>query len=52
MTHDLLSIKLCQLDDQIGKLHSRIYMSETAGTLSCGMRSTASRENAPNPSLH
>lgn len=33
MTHDLLSIKLCQLDDQIGKLHSRIYMSETAGTL-------------------
>ena len=31
MAHEILSVKLCQLDDRIGKLHSRIHLSETAG---------------------
>ena len=31
MAHEILSVKLCQLDDRIGKLHSRIHMSEIAG---------------------
>ena len=30
MAHEILSIKLCQLDDRLRKLHSRIYLSETA----------------------
>ena len=30
MAHEILSVKLCQLDDRLGKLHSRIHMSETA----------------------
>ena len=31
MAHEILSVKLCQLDERMGKLHSRIHMSETAG---------------------
>lgn len=31
MAHEILWIKLCQLDDRVGKLHSRVHMSETAG---------------------
>lgn len=31
MSHEILSVKLCQLDDKISRLHSRIHMSETAG---------------------
>ena len=31
MAHEILSVKLCQLDDRVGRLHSRIHMSETAG---------------------
>ncbi len=30
MTHEILSVKLCQLSDQVGRLRSRIHMSETA----------------------
>ena len=30
MAHEILSIKLCQLSDQVGRLRSRIHMSETA----------------------
>lgn len=30
MAHEILSIKLCQLDDRMARLHSRIHMSETA----------------------
>ena len=30
MAHEILSVKLCQLDDRVGRLHSRIHMSETA----------------------
>lgn len=30
MAHEILSVKLCQLDDRLGKLHTRIHMSETA----------------------
>ena len=29
MAHEILSVKLCQLDDCMEKLHSRIRMSET-----------------------
>ncbi len=31
MAHEILWIKLCQLEDRMGKLHSRIHMSESAG---------------------
>ena len=31
MAHEVLTVKLCQLDDRMGRLHSRIHMSETAG---------------------
>ena len=31
MAHEILSVKLCQLYDRLGKLHARIHMSETAG---------------------
>ena len=30
MAHEILSVKLCQMDDQIEKLHGRIHMSELA----------------------
>ena len=30
MAHEILSVKLCQLDDKVGRLHSRIHISETA----------------------
>lgn len=30
MAHEILSIKLCQLDERMEKLHSRIPLSETA----------------------
>ena len=30
MAHEILSVKLCQLDDRMGRLHSRIHISETA----------------------
>ncbi len=30
MAHEILAVKLCQLDDRMGRLHSRIHMSETA----------------------
>lgn len=31
MAHEILSVKLCQLDDDLGRLHSRIRLSESAG---------------------
>lgn len=30
MAHEILSVKLCQLDDRVERLHSRIHLSETA----------------------
>ncbi len=30
MAHEVLTVKLCQLDDRLDRLHSRIHMSETA----------------------
>lgn len=30
MAHEILSLKLCQLDDRMERLHSRVRMSETA----------------------
>ena len=30
MAHEILSVKLSQLDDRLGKLHTRIHLSETA----------------------
>lgn len=30
MAHEILSVKLSQLDDRLGRLHTRIHMSETA----------------------
>ena len=30
MSHEILSIKLRQLDDRVSRLHSRIHLSETA----------------------
>lgn len=31
MAHEILSRKLCQLDERMEKLHSRVQLSETAG---------------------
>lgn len=31
MAHEILSLKLCQLNDRLERLHSRIRISETAG---------------------
>ncbi len=31
MAHEILAVKLCELDDSLGRLHSRIHMSEAAG---------------------
>ena len=30
MAHEILSVKLCQLDERMERLHSRIHISETA----------------------
>ena len=30
MTHEILSVKLCELEDQFSRLSSRIHLSETA----------------------
>lgn len=30
MSHEILTVKLCQLDEKIGKLHSRIHLTEYA----------------------
>ncbi len=31
VAHEILSVKLCELDDQLSRLSSRIHLSETAG---------------------
>lgn len=31
MAHEILSVKLCELENQLSRLSSRIYLSETAG---------------------
>ena len=31
MAHEILSVKLCELDEAMSRLHSRIQLSETAG---------------------
>lgn len=31
MPHEILSVKLCEVDEKFGRLHGRIQMSETAG---------------------
>lgn len=30
MSHEILTVKLCELDQKIGRLHSRIHLSESA----------------------
>ena len=30
MSHEILSVKLCELDQKIGRLHGRIHISESA----------------------
>ena len=30
MPHEILSVKLCELDDRIGRLHGRVHLSESA----------------------
>ena len=30
MAHEILSVKLCELDEKVGRLHSRVYFSESA----------------------
>ena len=30
MAHEILSLKLCELEDRLGRLNSRIHISETA----------------------
>lgn len=30
MAHEILSVKLCELDEKVGRLHSRVHLSETA----------------------
>ena len=30
MAHEILSVKLCQLEERVERLHSRIRLSETA----------------------
>ena len=56
MDHEILSVKLCQLDDSVERLHSRIHMSETAShdhlqqeiaalERECAAAETALREN-------
>ena len=30
MAHELLSVKLCELDEKLGRLHSRIQFSQKA----------------------
>ena len=30
MAHELLSVKLCELDEKLGRLHSRIQFSQTS----------------------
>ena len=31
MAHEILSVKICELEDQLSRLSSRIHLSETAG---------------------
>lgn len=31
MAHEILAVKLCELEDQLARLSSRIHLSETAG---------------------
>jgi hypothetical protein len=31
VAHEILSVKLCELDEKLGAVHSRIHFSETAG---------------------
>ena len=31
MAHEIISVKLCELEDQLARLSSRIHLSETAG---------------------
>ena len=31
MAHEILSVKLCELEDQFSRLSSRVHLSETAG---------------------
>ncbi len=31
MAHEILSVKLCELDEKISRMHSRIHLSESTG---------------------
>ena len=43
MAHEILSIKLCELEDQLARLLSRIQLSETAGAAGLGAELDALR---------
>lgn len=43
MAHEILSIKLCELEDQLARLLSRIQLSETAGAAGLGAEIDALR---------
>ena len=45
MAHEIMSVKLCELDDRVARLHSRLRLTETAdaGTLD---REIAEQERA------
>ena len=30
MAHEIMSVKLCELDDRVARLHSRLRLTETA----------------------
>lgn len=44
MSHEILSVKLCELDEKVGRLHSRIHLSEAAGRSRVGQELEALRE--------
>ncbi len=47
MAHEILTVKLCEMDETIGRLHCRIHLSETAKyTQLCQEIETISREYA------
>ena len=47
MAHEILTVKLCEMDETIGRLHCRIHLSETAKyTQLCQEIETISRDYA------
>lgn len=46
MAHELLSVKLCELDEKLGRLHSRIQFSQTSDREAGKRRRSSSAESA------